>query len=157
MRRVPDIPAQVMLSVSETFLHSPRRSVRSVARELDMPVSTVHKVLRKILRLYAYEVRIVRALEPDDRSRRAYFATDMLRRIDDDSEFLNRIMFSDEACFSLFGIINRHNVRIWGSENPHKYREVQRHSPKVNVWCGLMYDRAIGPFFFTEKTHMSFT
>ncbi|GBM22387.1 hypothetical protein AVEN_131502-1 [Araneus ventricosus] len=117
-----------------------------------MPVSTVRKVLRKILRLYAYKVRIAQALESDDRSRRAYFATDMLRRIDDDSEFLNRIMFSDEACFRLSGIINRHNVRIWGSETPHKYREVQRHSPKVNVWCGFMYDRVIGPFFFTEKT-----
>ncbi|GBM89284.1 hypothetical protein AVEN_88452-1 [Araneus ventricosus] len=34
-------------SVRETFLHSPQRSMRSAARELDMPVSTVHKVLRK--------------------------------------------------------------------------------------------------------------
>ncbi|KFM59228.1 hypothetical protein X975_23270, partial [Stegodyphus mimosarum] len=79
-------------------------------------------------------------------------ATDMLRRIDDDAEFLKRIMFSDEASFHLSGIVNRHNVRIWGSENPHEYREAQRDSRKVNVWCGLMHDRVIGPFFFTEKT-----
>jgi len=23
---------------------------------------------------------------------------------------------------------------------------------KVNVWCGPLYDRVIGPFFFSEKT-----
>uniref|UniRef100_T1JC22 Tc1-like transposase DDE domain-containing protein n=1 Tax=Strigamia maritima TaxID=126957 RepID=T1JC22_STRMM len=25
-----------------------------------------------------------------------------------------------------------------------------RDSPKVNVWCGLMQDRIIGPFYFAE-------
>ncbi|KFM68198.1 hypothetical protein X975_25037, partial [Stegodyphus mimosarum] len=80
------------------------------------------------------------------------FATDMLRRIEDDAEFLKRIMFSDVASFHLSGIVNHHNVRIWRSENPHEYRETQRDSPKVNVWCGLMHDRVIGPFLFTEKT-----
>ncbi|KFM72979.1 Transposable element Tc1 transposase, partial [Stegodyphus mimosarum] len=84
--------------------------------------------------------------------RRMAFATDMLRRIEDDAEFLKRIMFSDEASFHLSGIVNRHSVRIWRSENPHEYREVQSDSPKVNVWCGQMHDRVIGPFFFTEKT-----
>ncbi|GBO27629.1 hypothetical protein AVEN_133942-1 [Araneus ventricosus] len=99
--------------VSEAFLHSPRRSVRSAARKLDLPVSTVHKVLGRISRLYAYKVQIVQALEPDDRHRRMDFATDMLRRIDDDAEFLNRIMFSYEACFYYSGIVNHHNVLIW--------------------------------------------
>ncbi|KFM65038.1 hypothetical protein X975_25046, partial [Stegodyphus mimosarum] len=83
------------------------------------------------------------------RTRRMAFATDMLRRIEDDDEFLQR---SDEASFHLSGIVNRHNVRIWGSENHHECRKAQRDSPKVNVWCGLMHYRAIGLFFFTEKT-----
>ena len=25
-------------------------------------------------------------------------------------------------------------------------------SPKVNIWCGLLYDRVIDPFFFSECT-----
>ncbi|KFM60000.1 Transposable element Tc1 transposase, partial [Stegodyphus mimosarum] len=62
------------------------------------------------------------------------------------------VMFSDEASCHLSGIVNRHNVRIWGSEYPHEYREAQRDSPKVNVWCGLMHDRDNVPFFSTEKT-----
>ncbi|KFM77029.1 Transposable element Tc1 transposase, partial [Stegodyphus mimosarum] len=40
---------------------------------------------------------------------------------------------------------------IWGSENPHEYREAQRDFPKVNVWCGLMHDRVTRPFFFYRK------
>jgi hypothetical protein len=31
-------------------------------------------------------------------------------------------------------------------------REHERDSPKVNVWCDLMHDRIISPFFFAEKT-----
>ncbi|KFM62835.1 hypothetical protein X975_24013, partial [Stegodyphus mimosarum] len=120
-----------------------------------MPISTVYKVIIKTLRLHAYKVQIVHVLEPDVRPRRIAFATDLLRRIEDDAEFLKSIMFSDEASFHLSGIVNRHNVRIWGSENPHEYRETQRDSPKVNVWCGLMHDRVIGLFVFTEKTVLS--
>ncbi|XP_035232211.1 uncharacterized protein LOC118204000, partial [Stegodyphus dumicola] len=85
--------------VRETFLHNPRRSVRSAARELDMPISTVYMVIKKKLRLHAYKVQIVQVLEPDNRPRRM----DMLRRIEDDAEFLKRIMFSDEASFHLSG------------------------------------------------------
>ncbi|KFM76483.1 hypothetical protein X975_20837, partial [Stegodyphus mimosarum] len=86
------------------------------------------------------------------RPRRVAFATDMLRTIEDGAEFLKRIMFFDEASLHLSDIVNRHIVRIWGSENPHEYREGQRDSPEVNVWCERMQDRVTGPFFFTEKT-----
>jgi hypothetical protein len=32
-----------------------------------------------------------------------------------------------------------------------------RDSPKVKVWCGLLHDRVIGPFFFHEPTVTSDT
>ena len=43
-------------------------------------------------------------------------------------------------------------VRIWGKEPPHEVREPTMGSPKVNVWCALLHDRIIGPFFFCEDT-----
>ena len=61
------------------------------------------------------------------------FADNMLQRISDDKEFLKRICFSDEATFHISGKLNKHNVRIWGSEHPHEIRELERDSPKVNV------------------------
>jgi len=41
-------------------------------------------------------------------------------------------MFSDEVTFHLSGKVNRHNVRIWGTENPHEIVEHVRDSPKLN-------------------------
>ena len=55
-----------------------------------------------------------------------------------DGHFLNRICFSDEATFHVFGKLNQHNARIWGTENLHITREIERDSPNVNVWCGLL-------------------
>ena len=47
--------------------------------------------------------------------------------------FLNRICFSDEATFHVSGMLNKQNARIWGTENPHITREIERDSSKVNV------------------------
>ena len=52
--------------------------------------------------------------------------------------------------FHVSGKLNKHNVRIWGSEHPHVIRELQRDSPKVNVWCGILCNRVVGPFFLHE-------
>lgn len=138
--------------VRNAFDRSPRKSVRTAARQLQLPRSTVHKVLHKNLRLYAYKVQLLQALEPNDKPRRKDFAINMLERISEDETFLNRVCFSDEATFHVSGKLNTHNVRIWGSENPHMTRKLQRDSPKVNVWCGIMCSRIIGPFFFDEPS-----
>lgn len=49
------------------------------------------------------------------------------------SQFLNRNCFSDEATFYTSGNVNRHNLRIWGSENPHHVMEFVLDRQKVNV------------------------
>jgi hypothetical protein len=69
-----------------------------------------------------------------------------------DEDFLSRLIFSDESSFHLSGKVNRHNVRIWGLENPHETLQHERDSPKVNVFCALSVRQVYGPFFFPEKT-----
>jgi hypothetical protein len=135
----------------DAFQRSPTKSIRRASLELNIPRPTVHKVLHKRLRLFAYKVQIVQALEPNDRPQRQQFATEMLDRIDQNSNYLSNVMFSDEATYTC-GKVNRHNILIWGSENPHSIREHVRDSKNVNVWCGMMEDRIIGPFFFIEPT-----
>ena len=90
--------------------------------------------------------------KPEDKPRRNEFAVKMLHRLDSDPSFLKRVCFSDESTFHVSGLINRHNSRIWGSQNPHETYELERDSPKLNVWCGIMHDKIIGPFFFAEKS-----
>ena len=49
------------------------------------------------------------------------------------------------------GVVNRHNCRIWGTENPHVLFEKPRVSTKLHVfWCFFLHvSGVIGPYFFT--------
>ena len=76
----------------------------------------------------------------------------MLSHIEDHEDYLNKVMFSEEVCFHVSGKVNQHNVRICSSENPHVVNEHIRDSTKVNVWCGLLHNRLVGPFFYAENT-----
>jgi hypothetical protein len=51
--------------------------------------------------------------------------------------FLDRGVFSDELTFHLSGKVHGHNLRIWGTENPHTIVQHERASPKINVFCAL--------------------
>ncbi|GBM55079.1 hypothetical protein AVEN_145140-1 [Araneus ventricosus] len=148
----PSVNEATVELVRQSFQRSPTKSTRQASCELQIPHTSLVRILHKRLRLHAYEVQIVQDLEANDCPRRAEFAIEILNRIDVENDFLNRICFSDESTFHVSGMVNRHNVRIWRSKNPHVSAQLQRDSPKVNVWCGLMHNKVIGPFFFTEKS-----
>ena len=81
----------------QAFQRSPMKSIRTAARQLELPRSTVYKVLHKNLRVYAYKLQML--LLPNDMPRRKEFAVNMLQRISEDETFLKRVCFSDEATF----------------------------------------------------------
>ena len=60
--------------VRQAFQRSPMKSIRTAARQLDLPRATVHKVLHKNLRLFACKVQMLQALQPNDMPRRKEFA-----------------------------------------------------------------------------------
>ncbi|KAJ4436638.1 hypothetical protein ANN_16769 [Periplaneta americana] len=118
--------------MSTEFQRSPCKSVRRASRELAIPKSTIHDVLHKRLRLHAYKIQLVQKLKPNDLPARYDFASDMPLKIDIENGYLQKVVFSDESTFHVCGIVNRHNCLIWGSENPHVVRELERDSPKIN-------------------------
>ena len=87
----------------EAFQRSPGKSTRRASNDLLVPQSTVVKILHKGLKLCAYKVQVVQSLQPDDGPRRASFVTEILRRIDEDNNYLKRVGFSDEATFHTLG------------------------------------------------------
>ena len=129
----PSIDEETVDAVRVAFHRSPRKSIRVASNELAILLSTVHKVLHKRLRLHAYKLQIVQALKPDDYPRRAAFAEEILQCIDDDNDYLNSVFFSNKATFHVPGKVNKHNIRIWGSENSSEVVERERDSPKINV------------------------
>lgn len=114
--------------VQQVFARSPTTSVRTAARELGMPQSTVHKVWHKRLRHYAYKVQLLQALKPTDKPQHKQLAVDMLAKIYANNYFLEKICFSNESTFHVCGKLNGHNVHIWEPEHPHVTREIERQS-----------------------------
>ena len=51
--------------VRQAFQRSSMKSIRTAARQLELPRSTVHKVLHKNLRLYAYKVQMLHSPQPE--------------------------------------------------------------------------------------------
>lgn len=99
-------------------------------------------------KLKPYKCHLTQELLADDPDRRMEFCQTVMEMINDTPEFLNNILFTDEATFCFNGEVNRHNSRYWSRENPHWMREIHtQRQQKVNVWAGIIGDRLIGPFF----------
>ena len=63
--------------VRQAFQRSPMKCIPTAARQLELTRSTVHKVLHKNLRLYAYKVQMLQALQPNNMPRRKEFAVNI--------------------------------------------------------------------------------
>ncbi|GBL93870.1 hypothetical protein AVEN_153630-1 [Araneus ventricosus] len=111
----------VATAVVEASSNSPHISVSVpvVSRVLDMPYSTVRKILRRILNFYPYKIKPVRLLRNADSEVRTTFALEFLARMVVDVTWPWNILWSDEAHFCLNGHVNTHNCRICAAENPH--------------------------------------
>lgn len=138
--------------IRHCFTRSPQKSVRRAARQLNMPSTSVWRVLRRRLHMKPYKIQLLQALRRGDKERRVEFCRFVLGKMEDDDSFVPRLVFSDEATFHLNGKVNRHNVRIWGTEQPHEIVQHERDSPKFNVFCAVSREKVYGPFFFVENT-----
>ena len=148
----PPVADDIVQNVSRIFNDNPQTTIREATQQLPIGKSTVQRIVRKKLKLYPYKIKLVHALREEDYARREEFARTMLDHVTIDRHFLESICFTDECTVHVSGLVHRHNVRIWAKEKPRVVREVERASPKVNVWCGLFIDRIIGPYFFDEET-----
>ncbi|EFN81054.1 hypothetical protein EAI_05801, partial [Harpegnathos saltator] len=131
-------------AVRESVVESPGISIRHRGQKLDISRSSVQRILTKDLHLHTYKVQLTHALKPTDHAQRREFVEWIMEQ-QVDADFSNKSIFSDEAHFHLDGLVNRHNCRIWGSENPRMTVEKQMH-PRVTVWCGVWAGGIIGPF-----------
>ena len=81
-----------------------------------------------------YKVQMVQEYKPIDHPMRFRFAKWACDRLAEDADFGKKIIFSDKTHFDLGGYANKHNSRIWGTENPHAYIEKVMHPQRVTVW-----------------------
>jgi len=149
---------QTVETVLRAVEHNPQTSIRDIAREHEISYSTVQRILKEE-KLHAYHYTRVQHLREEDYPRRKRFCEDFLRRVNEDPEFLSRVIFSDESLFTREGIFNSHNMHMWDEENPRvtRLRNYQVRW-KLNVWAGIMDTTILGPVILPERlTGASYT
>ena len=147
----PGPSAKTVERVQEMFVRSPQKSTHCMSWELQMPQSSVWRILRKRLS----RERILAAAVAGAESPGSQSSFTLLRGLPAAARGRRvcwEAVFSDKAAFHVCGKVNHHNVRIWGTENPHATMEPVHDLPKVNVFCAVSSCKPYGPFFFVEPT-----
>ena len=95
--------------------------------------------------MYPYHDQRVQHLEPGEHAQRM----DLCHWVKAHPEMLSVILFTDGT---RDGINNLRNVHTWSHRNPHVtcVTHFQRRI-SVNVWCGVLGNRLIGPFVFDNN------
>lgn len=138
-----DKTLDVLLDVQQ----NPQTSTYELARNHGISRKSVQTILHKN-KFHPYKIQNHHELNEDDFDRRLQFCESILQKISTQNNFLDSLVFSDEATFCLNGTVNRHNCRYWSDSNPHWMDETHTQYPqKVNVWAGLVQNHLIGPFF----------
>ena len=94
----PGPSAETVERVRETFVRSPQKSTHRASREMQMPQSSVWRILRKRLRVKGFRLQLLQALNLQDHNLRLQFCVDIQQRLEEDG-FAEKLVFSDEATF----------------------------------------------------------
>ena len=104
-------------------------------------------MMLKCLKLHPYKIYLKHEIKETYKLKCIEFAEIILREIDDNDSYFNRILFSDEATFNVSGCINRHNSQIWGAQQQNEFFQYIRDFLKANLCCGL-HDYVVTCFMF---------
>lgn len=132
-------------AVLEAVAERPNISTRHAAAQVGTSQSKVWRVLHREGQ-HPYHYTPVQELLPADLQLRVDFCRNLMLRDLQDADFLQSIIWTDEAQFTRDGVTNFHNLHEWNTENPHNKKPTAfqiRFS--VNVWAGIRGNVLIGP------------
>jgi hypothetical protein len=90
------------------FTRSPQKSPNQCAHETGVSRSSVQCIL-KSAKWKVYIPRLLHAMNEDDPDRKVQYCEWFRHKVQEDGEFVGKIVWSDEAQFKLNGTVNRHN------------------------------------------------
>lgn len=112
-------------------------STREIQKEVGVSKTRASKILRTN-KYKPYKIHINQFLYPADLQKRLQFSQWYIECINEDPNFYNNIIWTDEAHISNDGIFNRHNTHRWSNENPHATIATRSQGKfGFNVWCCL--------------------
>jgi hypothetical protein len=133
--------------VVAAVVENPHVSVRELSTEFNVSKSLAHKILLKH-KFHPYHIQLQQHLTEQDFQLRLNFCNWAHGKDNNDPNFFNYVLFSDEASFSNTGLVNHHNFHFYDNKNPHFIRRIDsQHRFNVNVWGGIVGSNVIGPYF----------
>ncbi|EZA51570.1 hypothetical protein X777_09737 [Ooceraea biroi] len=102
--------------------------VNKAAQVHNIAPRSVRRMLKRNKLHPSYKLQYVQELQDGDVERRMCFCARMMELLDASPNFLYKIVFTDEATFTLTGEVNQ-NFRLWSDENPNWLREINTHYP----------------------------
>ena len=141
-----------VLRVQESAMELPRIGTRPRSAMLDMTRTSLRRILVRELQLFPYKMQLKHAMEPQDPAARMHFADWFLRKQQDspNADFVDNVIFFDEAHIDIDGYVNSQNARHWGSQRPTDVVERSLHPVHVTVLCGIWSKGLFRPYFFEE-------
>lgn len=132
-----------------------RKSVRIFARKLNVSRESVRRIMKHDLQCKPYKVYKQPKLTEDHKRRRVQFAN-WIRNNFKKSQ-AKRIVFSDEKLFSVDGVWNRQNERIWAVSREEAnekggLRGVSKFPGKIMVWLGACANGVSKVVFLEDGT-----
>lgn len=142
------ISEETEIYVLAYFEAHPSNSIRDLRKESNYSLGTIHRILKKH-KYVPFKCRPVQHLLVGDYQRRLNFCHWYLAACQENRNFFKKILWSDEANFSNKGMFNRKNEHFWSRENVFIARpQNPQHRFSLNVWCGMIGSRIVGPFFY---------
>ena len=150
-RRNASTPRRIK-AVGARIRRNPRRSQRKLASQMDIPRSTIQRIIKGDLGLRPYKRRKVDGLKLQQRQARLERSKALLRRYAEKD--VDRIVFSDEKLFVMEEHLNAQNDRVYAAafeDIPEQIRTAQRFQKpgSVMVW-GAMSSWGKFPLVFVE-------
>ena len=127
------------------------RTTRNVYKIVSRSHSTVGKIMKKNLFFKPCKIQTCQFLTATHKIQRLQFCERFLCKVQNDSSFLDRVIFSDESYFSLSGLVNKQNTRFWRNSKPTPV-ETKRFDKKVFVWIGFSTLFKIPPVIISNST-----
>ena len=94
--------------------------------------------------------KMLQELKPHDDTLRIDFANFVISKISEDDTWMQRILRKDEVHFTISDSVNAHNYRVRATNVLNVRNPL--HSDYLTVWCGMICDFLMGPYFFQTPT-----
>ena len=126
--------------VRQSLVQSPRKSIRRLSSETNIPKSSVQCILRQDIHAYPYKIHAETELTNEQKQKCVDFSNWFSGKLQNDADFLKKIHMTDECHFQLSGKVNSRNYQFWGNQNPGNAatEQIPRSVLKDTIWGWLL-------------------